>query len=228
MNEKYLKILDFIKTKEEYDPEWMKSPHKVLDKVAATEKHIVVFTPGFGDFEDCTSKYQSNPINPLYPFEINHCQTLFVEELRGALESMPKIDCFDIVEVKCDVCEGSGEVDFEFDHKLKTYTTSADCPICDGLGQKEVESDKPNGKKEFTEDYCVKIGNSKFFGKIMSYVLFIADTLSATEIELIMQNSDSKPTGLKIGEVEVLIMSIADREEKVEVIQEFVLIPKLN
>lgn len=50
--------------------------------------------------------------------------------------------------VKCEECDGDGQVDWEYNVKGgRTYTMEEECPVCSGCGYSEQTSIKPTGRK---------------------------------------------------------------------------------
>ena len=47
-------------------------------------------------------------------------------------EPGPCPKCHGIPAVKCEACDGEGEVEWEFEHNGRTYDMYAACPVCDG------------------------------------------------------------------------------------------------
>lgn len=221
MNEKYLKILDLVRSKDECDPEWVQKPHNVLDKTCATDKHIAVFTPQFGLFDDFTKKYHPH----LYPFPATHHQHIIVSDIKSALSKLPQEDCYDEEFIECGACEGEAEVEYEFQYKKKTYTAYLDCPVCNGEGGFDKKSDKLTGQKYFPETHAVKIGNSLFLGKILLRIIEICEILGVDNINLLSQTFPTKPTTFKAGEVEMLCMPAVGHNSELEIVEEIVLKP---
>jgi len=221
MNEKYFKILELVRSKDDYDAEWVQHPHHVLDRAAATDKHIAVFTPKIGEFNDFTNKYHPH----IYPFPVTHHQHILVSDVKQALSKLPFEDCFDEEIIKCGACEGEAQVEYEFQYKKKTYTSYQDCPVCNGEGGFDKKSDKPNGEKQYPETHAVKIGNSIFMGKILLRIIEICEILGVDNINLLSQTFPTKPTTFKVGEVEMLCMPAVDHNSELEIVEEIVLKP---
>jgi len=139
---------------------------------------------------------------------ININFTINVSNLRSKIESVPKVDGFDIIreDIECDACDGECEVEFEFEHNLQTYTTTADCPICDGEGLIYKSINKPNGTKVINpKAYCV-IGNTLFHLIKISKLITAAEVLRLPEISLISTlGTNANATLFKIGDLNILL-----------------------
>lgn len=54
--------------------------------------------------------------------------------------------CHGVPEVKCEACDGDGEVEWEFEYDGRTYDSVEDCPVCDGAGTIECTECGGTGK----------------------------------------------------------------------------------
>ena len=103
-------------------------------------------------------------------------------------------------DIECETCEGSGQVEWEFEH----YTRDFDCPVCDGSGWSEKKRGRKTGGKTFGK--CVVNIKGAYFHVDKFYKLIQVREILGGEIELI---SYSKPTSgvlFKVGVCEILLM----------------------
>ena len=47
--------------------------------------------------------------------------------------------CHGVPSVKCEACDGDGQVEWEFSHRGRSYDLVDDCPVCDGAGTVECK-----------------------------------------------------------------------------------------
>jgi len=106
-------------------------------------------------------------------------------------------------DIKCETCNGYGEVEWEFQH----YTKDFDCPKCDGLGLEQQKKKKPTDKKTFDNETFVKI-NEKYFNVKYFYRLIMIQKLIGGDIFLISNMENYKPALFKVGFCEYLIMPL--------------------
>jgi len=209
LSEIYLSILDKIKS---YDflHEWMTKPFNAFGKSMATNGYILVTVPASGNFTN-----QEEKITNVYPFKHHIEKTITLSELKEKLSEFPVVDCFDEKQSECNACYGKGTVEFEFEHRCKSYSIEGECPICEGEGTLIQESKTPNGKKQFDYKQFFGIGNSIFRVERIEELLFIANALNQ-DINLVSQESSTKPSIFTVGEIEILLMpSIKSDDVKV-------------
>lgn len=63
--------------------------------------------------------------------------------------------CHGVPAVKCEACDGEGEVEWEFEYNGRTYDMDADCPVCGGEGAEECSR---CGGKGTGDDPAVEVG----------------------------------------------------------------------
>lgn len=195
----YLAIHEIVIEKENVVM-WMQEPFRFDDKTASTEGHIMVVTPSVGG-------YKLRPVKNTYPIKATMLASFKVSRLAEAIKNAPMIDCYDEEEIKCEACNGKGEVTTEFYYQGRMYEIESECPICDGDGVIYKRSDQPNGKKEFNSADSLKIGQSFYKYELAEKVLKIATILNADEINVLDQSFDKMYMCLDGGDVEILLMS---------------------
>ena len=97
-----------------------------------------------------------------------------LESLKKVLESFEMEEEQFIIEEgrKCEECEGSGEVEWEYtDLDGKSHFHDGDCPVCNGDGTTE-DVFKSTGFMMPTEDSTVRIGKSFFRGILAQKLLW--------------------------------------------------------
>jgi hypothetical protein len=210
-HELYLSILnEYVHEDSAHETrKWMTKPSLSGDKTIATDAHILVAFPKFGEFAEAPAM-----VGAVYPKPHNVNKEIPLSHIESLLAEYPMVDCFDEKESTCDACYGCGEVDFEFDHGRRTYTTSAECPVCEGEGIACVVSKTPNGKKEIDGDRLFKIGVCTFKPSFILALVSIAKKLSVDTITIIHQEAPHKPCVFAIGEAEVFMMPVLNGDER--------------
>jgi len=142
--ENYLKILNKCIADDDFRP-WMYEIFVCVDKVCSTNAEVLVFCPLFDKekYQDHTDK-----VKELYNQERNTNFEIHINRLKEAIEYAPLIDetITEIKVTKCEACNGTGEVGWEFNSNGYHYIDD-ECPICDGVGEIEQEVETPTGKK---------------------------------------------------------------------------------
>jgi len=206
---KYQKILNlFVSTDEMRN--WMQRPFAINSKIYATNGYaLVAFNiTNLKELIDFAT-YNEDKLTGIYPLEHNLDNTYTVDFLKECFKKVPLVEDFDEEEKEdiCIECDGSGDVEFEYDSKsLKTYYKECECPICEGDGRCIQTVEKPNGK--MVEDFnskCV-IGNSLFFANKVKRIIEVADLLGVSEFKHVHQTTPSKQSLFKIGDVDLLLM----------------------
>ncbi len=116
-------------------------------------------------------------------------------------------DEYDDSNVKeCDVCNGDGEVEWEYD----TYTSYHDCPKCDGAG--EIGNPVKTGRKTLSESCHIKIHESRIKIK---YAKMLADIQQEIGGNLVLLNetNGTAPLLFSIGKAEILVMPVVQGGE---------------
>ncbi len=201
--ETYLEILQHFKDNAGYPTRnWMSSPFSANGKAIATDAMKLVATPFVPGLPDYSEKVRN-----VYPIAHDIDKMIQLSELREKLNAWPQVDCFDEVTEECGACHGNGTVVYEFLYQGRGFEMDAECPICDGKGSTATKSKTPNGKKEPDEDKVFRIGNNSFRYDLVKSLLFVAEILQS-DIRVLNQTDDRRPTLFAIGEVEVLLMSL--------------------
>jgi len=207
--EKYKRILEkFTDIESEYRP-WMKRLFNFDNKTGSTNGHILVYCDRLGEFDD-----MSKNVSKIIPTE-NKNSVIKISTIIDMVSLMPKVDCYDEIKANCDACNGSGEVEFEFNHSSKDYYVEAECPVCEGDGAIFTKSDKPNGKTETDSSFFIKIGECAFSAKNLNQIYGICKDLEVDEIKIISQSEFNQPTLFLIGDINVLLMGNVFEKEKI-------------
>ena len=97
--------------------------------------------------------------------------------------------------INCDVCDGSGEVEWNF----KTYNKYFDCPKCDGEGRKDYKTNQ----KTFETNWGIFI-NESLFNIDSLYTLFEVKELMNEEV--LLKYQEEKFFLFKIGFLNIVLM----------------------
>lgn len=201
-NETYREILELAINKSEMR-RWMLNPVNAFGRTHATDGYSVVTVPEIGEFENVESKMKN-----VYPIEPNMNKQYSVAEIQAALDKMPKVNVYSEEKVKCDACNGDGEVEYEFSHKGKDYQTDVECPICEGDGFIMQESSTVIGQ-DYNYDYAVKIGICGMHIKRIKLLLDIAEKVGSDMVELLNQTEPHHANLFRISDVEIIAMPVS-------------------
>lgn len=87
-------------------------------------------------------------------------------ELKNKVELIDELE-LDGENVKCDECDGWGEVEWEYDRWTKDF----DCPACDGSGYSDKETYNPTGRKITNPEGGIFIVDRHFKVKLVDVLL---------------------------------------------------------
>lgn len=202
----FISVLNhFVGTSEYRD--WMLKPFSSNGRAFSTNGEVLVSIEMENNFVD-----QSKQITSVYPIEYNLDYSISLQLLKEKLSLFPKKDCFDETESKCNACYGSCEVEFEFYHNGKDYTSEQECPVCEGEGVILKTSSIPNGKKEFDYEKYFKIYDIVFNLHKIEDLIWTADVLNVENIKLVNQSKNSSL--FLIGDVEFLVMGVNCQDDE--------------
>lgn len=211
----YQKALQLCVSKDDWRKDLL-NPFLVEDKIMSSNGHILYIVPYalIGQPYELFPRPNAILENIPKPLE-NPILTVTRAFMNKIMTDCPQIDDYDEQgkDVDCDACDGYGNVDYEFEYKLKTYTENLDCPVCDGSGLQEKVEKKPNGKKIPNPETIIEIHNSQFFLYNIDILLKICELMESDAV-LISQESDMKPSLFQIGETQLLVMPIYKDSEK--------------
>lgn len=128
-------------------------------------------------------------------------------------EKYKDVDDVDYIgeEVECDHCDGSGEVEWSYEH----YERSFECPVCDGDGYESRAKEVLNGKKTFG-NHSVNLNDSYFSMKLFYKLIQVQEILEAKEIILLHQSMANRGHLFRIGFCDILLMPIVYPENTLE------------
>jgi DnaJ-class molecular chaperone len=107
-------------------------PFEKDNKVYATDRHCLIkIDKSLCDFS-VNNKGDVPNVEAVIP--VNNVNIIIDEDL-SKYDIYKTEDSYDEIDedIDCDTCDGSGEVEWEFEH----YTNYFDCPVCEGSGYKE-------------------------------------------------------------------------------------------
>lgn len=182
--------------------DWIQEPFKLSNKVAASDRISLIALPGNGfEFPDRTEKCKA-----IYPLECNCNIPVSVQSLRGMVDEVPMVDCFDETKEKCSACNGECEVEYEFSHGGIDYEVSSECPVCDGEGGEVSISAVPNGKKKLNEEVMLTIEGALFNIIQVNRLADTAEKLGLDDISLVHKRASTNAYLFQLGEADLLMM----------------------
>lgn len=189
-NKVYLELLNFFCRNSE--TEWMTKPFQVNNLACATNaKSLIVFDKNFVsnliDLPETEAKHQLN-INQIIAPDKNINYKINVKYISEIIHKYVESEM-----TKCDACDGSGWVKYEFNHSGKTYTNEAECPICGGSGI--VSS---------LENKFIEIFDCRFSADQIYQLIHSAKLLKTDNVVLCFQY-EQKPNIFKIKDVKIVI-----------------------
>lgn len=181
------------------------SPFEVNGKVYATNGHTMIRCDKMHcDFEITNKERLFDNLLFIESFIpiVNNNLTLDID--KSLFDSYEKVDEeIDIGEdIECDLCDGTGEVEWEFDIHTKTDA----CPVCGGDGKEAVAKFVKTGKKTY-KDLKIKLGDAYFNADNFYKLIQVSDALSG-DIILLSQISPTSGNLFRIGFCEILLMPI--------------------
>lgn len=184
---------------------WMNTPHKIGEKVYATDATVMVRMPANYDPERTeTDEKTANKIQAITWPEHKLDVKITLDQLK---QSMAKIKKESVPATKtCQCCKGDGIVEYDFEYENTVYSKDCDCPICDGDGELPDHS-KPKTFR-YEEDFMLKIVKSLFYPSIVDILIFTMEKAGATECTLVSQEHADKGSFFTIGEIEAVFMPV--------------------
>jgi len=178
----------------------MDKPFTRPGKTYATNGHVLVSIDGKDE------RYLESKINVerVIPEEQGHSRIIIIDELRAALDSIPKVEKMETVESDCNECGGEGLT------VCSECEQERDCPECKGEGKLSLPS-KPTGIfiEDESEKACILIDEAMFRAFYARKLIVVADILG---IKSITRKTESHPTKANLfyftDELFVLLMSM--------------------
>lgn len=211
---KYLEILQIFVGKDRLRPP-LTVPN-IGDKYAsATDGHALVFfdkrlLPDNTTFETVLGEGLIYPDIDRFTKMKEICNNILdLEKVNSVLSNCPLIEDCDEEEKEeeCTECDGSGEVEFEYQAtNKKSYYNTGECPICEGDGTCLQTIKKPNGKMVKNEEYYLQCGTSYFYAYLVEKILKVKQIIGG-DISIVNQTYPNKEVLFKIGNVKVLTYS---------------------
>lgn len=204
---KYQQILNLFVAKDDVRPQF-KQPFCYEDRAVATDAYTMVFFDK-GKVEDLEPYDGAIRVFDCVPIE-NTRLKITKDELNAALASSPKVDEVRIEERKteCEACEGSGQVNFEFDYNLKTYELEGECPLCEGYCEILAEVRVPTGGKVPDYEKSFRLRGKTYRSAYFKRIIDVVNMTGADYIDML--NINDKPysaTLFEVSDVKILITS---------------------
>jgi len=211
----YDKVLDLCKSNDELRP-FMTEPFLIGDLVYSTNGYVLCRIDKSKverQYQDCQHSSPLSIESMFYQKLFNDGKVEFgiiTPEIIEQIKSVaPMVDEYeDKGEDKdCEACDGSGQVDYEFDYEGRTYYHEDDCPLCDGDGLREKKTQIPTGKKTISKEGLVKIGES-YFRMEMINILFAISELMQSDIKINTLPKGTERCQFGIKDIDVIVMPI--------------------
>ncbi|WPU91838.1 hypothetical protein SNE25_21200 [Mucilaginibacter sabulilitoris] len=185
--------------------DWSKTPFRIIDKVYATDRHVLVIIPAelAPEVEDLKD-YKPENVLKVIPELGPVIKTITAKDILTALKSVPTIR----EDQECKACKGDGEVEWEFIHDGERYREDFECPLSDGEGSFPDE----DGKMIPDPDKCITIGMASFAPKYIKKLYQLCQFFDLAEIDLISQRSEDSPSLFSKDDISLLIMPVLEKE----------------
>lgn len=123
-------------------------------------------------------------------------------ELKNKVELIDELE-LDGENVKCDECDGWGEVEWEYDRWTKDF----DCPACDGTGYSDKEIYNPTGRKITDPEGGIFIVDRHFKVKLVNALLETMEFFNVDVAKIQRKQSQSSQMLFHLNDnVTVLLM----------------------
>lgn len=176
-----------------------KKPFINDDKVCATDSYVAIFI----DEKDCDFEVNNE-------YEPPRLISIVPPENKPVVLDLKKIDWEKYKtedetrkvgeDIDCSVCNGFGEVEWEFQKWEKYF----DCPACEGSGKESEAHEEKTGEKTFGP-FRVKLGNT-YFDVAKFYKLIKVQEMLGGEIELLNNDYPRNGNLFRVGKCNVIIM----------------------
>lgn len=190
--------------------DWMSRPFSIENHIYATDG-IAIFRVNKKLFMD-TSQYLENDkyvsiIKEKFRDDSSSITYYSSQRLESVIKKIPLVDEYLETDEQgnCDVCDGFGEVEWEFEE----HTKMDDCPVCDGYGKIEIEKRTPTGHKVMDQNIRIRIKNSNFNNELIEKLLRCCKMLGIETFSLIKQTSINEPTLFRLtDDIEIVLMPV--------------------
>ena len=190
-----------------YNPyrEWMFEPFTVKGHTGATDGSIILLMEGeYRDYTALSEEYSERVFQVIPPENLNF--PIPVADLVGALSRTPEIEEVTYQDQECDACDGDGEVEWEFDHKHRSYNMEYECPVCKGSGNSPDQKETTTGLLIMDPEAVIQIKECRLLVGYIEKLLKVAEFHLADEVVLVSQTGPSSPSLFKVATTRVLIM----------------------
>lgn len=177
----------------------------------STDGFVLMFVPMANSFSENMTK-AVNDILPIKGSEGLFLQKVFmIDDLKDAVNHIEMIDDWSEYVVKCDDCNGWGEVEYEYISKSGDFfEKDLECPVCKGDG--EIRSIPKDAKptKIPSDKQLIKIEHMHFSGFIIQEIIYTMEKLGTDRFETIfIPHKPTKPLYIKVAECSMLVMGHA-------------------
>lgn len=179
------------------------NPIDMGEYVIATDIHILARVRK----DLCEETYQSNETFKKIPNYFNDGDTFYtlnLDDIVATVNKIPKVEIVKDKRAKCDECNGSGDVDWEYeDSEGYLHQRSSDCPICGGTGRVDQ-------KKLYRENQYVEINGVLF---LCAYLMDIADAMNDLGVKMATVRNLHKTRAMYINlidGVDIILMPLQE------------------
>lgn len=179
----------------------MHKPFEINGKVYATDAYTLIRTDKANVDFVLDNEHTPPNCEGVIP-KVN--TSLILSVTKEMLEPLKTADEYEFVgkDIKCETCEGSGQVEWEFEH----YTRDFYCPVCEGSGWSEKKRGRKTGGKTFGK--CVVNIKGAYFHADKFYKLIKVRDILGGEIELINYSKPTSGVLFKVGVCEIFLMPV--------------------
>ena len=191
------------------DSNRFKTPFTFGNYTWATDAHIILFLP-----KQEGDNYTENGIIQHYLSMIENQTSPIAYSLQDFKDLLGEKVIEPIYEeIKCEDCNGSGTVEFEYFSSTtrQTYESEQECPICEGDGHKQGD--------KIGEDVCyksciIKLQNAAFRSDVFKCIIDVCDFYSESVFYLVSKSDSRKGHLFKVNEAYILIMPFVSYDEE--------------
>jgi hypothetical protein len=200
---------------------WMNTPFLLGNYVYSTDAHSLIRfrKEDLSEiYKECSKPNNAEYASKLYNVEFKDILEIKVNDLKKAIDKVPFVEEYENTDLegKCNECEGSGEVEWEYEGHLSDF----DCPVCNGEGSLTESKRIKTGRKVKDEGYFIDINFSRLRIAMIEELIKIASILNVEKVKVVNQTKPNSGIIFKVGKGELIMMPVLLTDEQ-NIIQRF-------